>query len=424
VSIFAPDAGADFACARRAEFLVLALFAVWPAPRVGASASGDLYDLLYPDHVDVCALSQIRPLEAPAGGSAGHAVMFLSGVCRVPDSPIPLLETCKGGAGTGVSVNKVFKNINWVAVADRQFFFHGILSEGQRLTRERLEATIRKADDLDVFRGIEVHEEYLPADSDTSSLEEFIARDLLGTDFALNYGRTIFCAKLPVTPPMLERITEYLNGLNLKYASGEADYQWSGYADNCTHTIRNSLASAGVWRPKSVNTLKLLQIFHLAVPANEFVALAALVNDGPLENPRKIHGNDLARDTLERYGWLPTRHGGLIRTIEVHPDNDLYDTHFKLFVLEGLLLRNKTRKARRMIAESRYTDLEANLRYFEGRYEVILGKRPDDWRKASAGDDFHETRRLYYEYIESQLEDVQAKLVQLSGLRGGHSEVR
>ena len=336
--------------------------------------------------------------------------MYLSGVCRVRDTRIPLLETCEGGAGTGVSVNKVFKNINWVAIPGRRFFFHGILSGGQRLTLERLEATVRKADELDVFRGIEVHEEYLPADSDVPSREEFIARDLLGTDFALNYGRTIFCAKLPVTPPMLERIVEYLNGLNLKYASGEADYQWSGYADNCTHTLHNALASAGVWRPKSVNTLKLLQIFHLAVPANEFVALAALVNDGPLESPWRIHRSKLARETLERYGWLPTRHGGLIQTIEVQPDNELYDTHFNLFVLEGLLMRSKTRRARRMLSESRYTDIEANLRYFEGRYEAILGNRPDTWGKASGRGDFHETRRLHYEYVERQLEDVRAKL--------------
>ena len=48
-----------------------------------ASVPGEVYDRLYPHHVEVCAVSQIRPLDAPFGGSAGHAAMYLSGVCPV-----------------------------------------------------------------------------------------------------------------------------------------------------------------------------------------------------------------------------------------------------------------------------------------------------------------------------------------------------
>ena len=66
---------------------------------------------------------------------------------------------------------------------------------------------------------------------------------------------------------------DFLNGLNDEYASGKADYEWSGYADNCVHTLHNALAAAGVWKPKSVRATRCAS-FHLAVPANEFVDLA------------------------------------------------------------------------------------------------------------------------------------------------------
>ena len=54
---------------------------------------------------------------------------------------------------------------------------------------------------------------------------------------------------------MLERIVQYLNELNRAYATGEADYQWSGYSDNCVHTLHNALAHASVWRSKSVQSI-------------------------------------------------------------------------------------------------------------------------------------------------------------------------
>ena len=128
-----------------------------PAPPLGRADAS--YSALYPHHVDVCALSQIRPLAAPSGGSAGHAVMYLSGACRRADAAIPLLETCDPPAGTGVSVNKIFKNVNWVAIPGRVLFFEGDLIRGERLTREHFEATVRRAVDLEIFRGIEVHRE-------------------------------------------------------------------------------------------------------------------------------------------------------------------------------------------------------------------------------------------------------------------------
>lgn len=384
-----------------------------------------IYEQLYPYYVEVCALSQIRPIGAAAGGSAGHAVMYLKGVCRQEDAPFPLLEICEDDStdindaesGVGVSVNKMFKNVNWVAIPGKRLFLYGYLSPYQRLTRGYLEVVVREAVELGIFRGVEVHEEYLeskPADLPT---EEFIAQESVATDYALKFGRSIFCGRLPVTIPMLGEIVAFLNALNREYASGKADYNWSGYHDNCAHTIHNSLASGSVWAPKSVNNLKLFQLFNLAIPANEFANLAVLANEYPIDNVALLYQDEVMRKSLLEYGWLPTRHGALLKTIGVQQDNDLYDTGFKLFVLEGPLFKPKSQRLRRMLSESHYLEIENNLLHFKAKYEAILKARPTNQERRSQDDTFAKTARRYYEYIAQQFEDVEEKLSRLSELR-------
>lgn len=76
--------------------------------------------------------------------------------------------------------------------------------------------------------------------------EEFVAYSSLDTDLALQFARSVFCARVPVTEDMLVEIIDFLNQLNHEYATGEADYEWSGLSDSCVHTLRNALAAASV----------------------------------------------------------------------------------------------------------------------------------------------------------------------------------
>jgi hypothetical protein len=94
------------------------------------------YDELYPLYIELCAVSQIRAKFAKEGGSPGHAVMWLKGVCLDEDATYPKLRLCDPGEvdladpenGTGISVNKVLKNANWLLVPGRSLFFHGNLT--------------------------------------------------------------------------------------------------------------------------------------------------------------------------------------------------------------------------------------------------------------------------------------------------------
>jgi hypothetical protein len=234
----------------------------------------------------------------------------------------------------------------------------------------------------------------------------------IGTDLALRFARSVFCARLPVTAGMLDQIIAFLNDKNREYAEGEADYNWSAWADNCSHTMRNALAAANIWSPLSVRATKIRQLFNLAIPANEFVNLAKLMTEGDLEDYRTILRDGPRRDAFHEFHWLPTRQGALLRTLPVHDPNDLFDTRFRLFTLQSPFLVGKTRRAIDLLSDERFVDLDANLRYFEKRYEAILAQH-DEQRDAMAsvrGTRFRRVERLYYDYIRSQRDAVRSML--------------
>jgi hypothetical protein len=375
------------------------------------------YDALYPQYIQLCAVSQIRAKFTKEGGSPGHAVMYLNGACKDDSSPYPRLKLCDVGSrhtGVGISVNKTFKNVNWMATPGKALFYYGNLKPGQFLEAEQARAAIQSAADADVFEGVNIHEQYEPPKHDQQALEYFLASETLGTDFALTFGRNAYCANMPVTKLVLSDIVDYLNGLNDLYARGEATYNWSGYSDNCVHTLRNALAAGSVWSPKSINQIKLLQLFNLAVPANEFADLAFRTNRFKIEDFDRVYQDPYMREALLRYGWLPARHGAMLEYIPVHQNNVLYDIRYQIFVLEAPVFRLKSRRIGKMFDDLRYVDIAENLLYYRDLYNKILRKRPSNWDDVTGGDDRSMVRRAYYQYIADQLVDVERKLRKLN----------
>jgi len=121
----------------------------------------------------------------------------------------------------------------------------------------------------------------------------------------------------------LPPLTTATNDKNAEYASGEADYDWNGISDNCVHTVRNALAAANIWAPITVWAVRFDRLFNLAIPANEFVNLAQLGAEGPIEDYQLIQEDDALRDALHEYHWLPSRHGALLNTLPIHQPNDV-----------------------------------------------------------------------------------------------------
>lgn len=376
------------------------------------------YENLFPYYVELCAASQYRGKLTGEGGVAGHAVMYLKGACREDDAPYPQLRRCRVAAtslddpehGVGISVNRWFKSVNWVAIPGYRLFFEGDLKPGERLTRTQFEAVEKEAIADGIYKGITFHR-YPGANSDTD-LRDFLERDSIGTDLALQFARTVFCARLPVTRPMLDQVIAFLNDKNREYAEGEADYNWSVWADNCTHTLRNALAAANIWSPLSVRAIKFLQIFNLAIPANEFVNLAELMTQEDIGDYRAILRDGPRRDAFHEFHWLPTQPGALLKTLPVHSPNDLYDTKFRLFTLQSPFLMGKTQRAIDLLSDQRFVNLDANLHYFANKHDAILAKhsKQHDAMASVRGTRFRRVEQLYYQYINDQRDKLRSML--------------
>jgi hypothetical protein len=382
------------------------------------------YEKLFPYYVELCATSQFRPKLKGEGGVAGHAVMYIKGACKDERAPYPQLRRCHAVAtdlddpehGAGVSVGRWFRNVNWVAVPGYKLFYQGNLKTGERLTQAHFEATVQDAINKGVYKGVEFHD--YPTASAQSGLEDFVVKEGVGTDFAILFARSAFCARLPVTEPMVDEVIAFLNDKNREYAEGEADYNWSVWADNCVHTLRNALAAASIWSPLSVRAVKFLQIFNLAVPANEFVNLAELGTEGNIEVYREIQRNGPQRDALHEFGWLPTRHGALLKTLPVHEPNDIYDTTFRLFTLQSPFRMPKTAHAIKLLSDNRFVNLGANLRYFQQKYGSILAghNQQHDMLASVRGTPYRRVERLFYSYIKAQRDEVESMLARLPAL--------
>jgi hypothetical protein len=388
------------------------------------------YEKFFPYYVELCAASQFRSKLTGPAGVAGHAVMYLKGACKDDDAPFPLLRRCRHVAttlddpehGAGISVNAQFKSINWVAVPGYDLFFAGNLAPGERLTRAKFDALEQEVITRGVYKGV-TFQPY-PGASSEPDLKDFLEKDGIGTDVALQFARSVFCARLPVTEGMLDQMIAFLNDKNREYAEGEANYNWDVWADNCAHTVRNALAAANIWSPLSVRAIKFRQIFNLAVPANEFVNLAELMTQGNIDDYRWILRDGPRRDAFHEFHWLPTEPGALLKTLPVHSPNDLYDTTFRLFTLQSPFLMGKTQTAIDLLSTERFVDLDANLHYFEKRYDAILAQHDErrDTMASVRGTPFRRVERLYYDYIRTQRDAVHSMLSQIAAMAANSNQ--
>ena len=217
------------------------------------------------------------------------------------------------------------------------------------------------------------------------------------------------------TDDMLHEIVLFLNHLNRQYAEGSADYDWNGYHDNCVHTVHNALAAASMWEPLSVDAVKVRQAANLAIPANAFLKLAARTTGFPLEDVEAVASDPAAHDSLLEFAWLPARPGSLVTALDVHTPNELYDTTFRLYVLEGPGNYREVRRMERVLDSPRHTRTRENLLWYQTRYREILAARPPDAGSLLKGDPLRIVKRRDYRYAKAQLREVEAALQALGG---------
>ena len=386
------------------------------------AAAPPAYKDIVPYYAELCALSELRkkpgfgvPLRS---GMGGHLLLYLNGVRVNRSSGYPTLEVSPPGLGAGrhgaaISANSHYRNANWVAVEDREFVFRGALAPGEALTRDayaRTQATARSRGLLD---GIEFHEHFFREKPPGMSVEDFKYEISVATDYGAQFGRDCYRARVPLDAARMQRIVDFLNGLNEPYREGHRFYRWRILNDNCVHVAHNALAAAGFWAPWPTGQLAVFAAFRFPVPKNTMVDLALRANDLPIEDAEAIFANAEARRVLIESGGLPTGPAALTSVAPAIPVNDVYDVgNLRLIFFDNPFWGPYRGWFRRILSEPRYTDLHANLRHFAQRYQTAVRSLP---RMAGGDLDRAQFRDRYERHIAAEA----AKIAQWQAHLGG-----
>lgn len=399
-----------------------------------------IYNSIFPYAVEVCAVTQLHQKGAKPGGWGGHATLFLTGAEIDPTAGYPRVRLAPAdsdlsdtNAGVGISVNKIFDNVAWVAIPGRDEFFRGGLGPEQTLDQPFYETAVQRAAAAGWFAGIEIKAELMRQRPMSMPLAEFIVRHSIGTDFAINFARTAYCARLPISREAMAKVARYLNEEN--EAAQRRGYSWNMYTNNCSHVAHNAVAAAGVWDPKVARgpraidvardvlsvarALATNQMSDFSFPANNFVRLYEAGNERPIDDVVAAYHNHDVRRTLKD-GWLTTGPGALIASDPMHDSerNRIFGTGRDPFLFSVPVFWDKESKFRTLTrAPSReLTDLGANLAHYRARYTSILSTRrtvDDAVRSLHVTDDeegFRVFHDRFYQRIADELERCEARL--------------
>ena len=407
-----------------------------------------VYNALFPCYIEVCAVTQLHQTGAKPGGWGGHATLFVNGAEIETGAGYPRLRLAAAGAdlsgadsGTGISVNKIFDNVTWVAIPGRDEFFHGSLAPEQTLDEGFYEAAIHKATDAGWFAGIGIKDELIRQKPPAMPAAEFVVRHSVGTDFALNFARTAYCARLPMSREALGDVIAYLNALN--ESAQKSGYTWNMYTNNCSHVAHNALAAAGVWDPKVVRgpsavdiakdvlslvrALALTQMSDLSFPANNFVRLYEAGNERPINDVSAAFHNHDVRRTLND-GWMSTGPGALIATYPMHDAsrNRMFAPGRDPFLFSVPVFWDKEDKFKRLTraTPSIVTDLAPNLASFRDRYGKTLENQrtvDDELGMLHDGESERDFRAFYsrfYQYVADELTRTDGLIADYKRLAG------
>jgi hypothetical protein len=346
---------------------------------------GTAYEDFFPYYAELCALSELRkkpgfgvPLRS---GIGGHSLLYLNGVRLDRAAGYPTLRLCAPGEapqdhGVGISVNSHYRNANWVAIEGRDFLWRGALASGERLTREAYERTQAQAKAMGVLDGVKFHEELFRAKPAGMTDRDYMYEISVATDYAAQFGRDTFRARVPLDRARMGAIVEFLNGLNAPYRDEQRIYRWRVLNNNCAHVAHNALAAAGLWDPWPTGQFFAIAAFKFPVPKNEFVDLVLRTSDLPIEDAQALYEDAHARRALLSTGTLPTVPGALASVGAAIGDNDIYDVaRLRLIFYDNPFWGPYRHRLKRIFTTPRYIDLHANLRHFADRYAMVETRR-------------------------------------------------
>jgi hypothetical protein len=405
--------------------LVLSLF----IPSAFAEFSTQkVYNELFPYYAEVCGFTRMD-----GGGPGGHAVIYLRGACRDQDASYPRVKLCSEEGvdrGTVLSVDRSFRNVEWVGIEDHDFGLYGGLELGEPLSDDVFLSITNEAYRSRAFRGIRAYD--VADDLPEEAREYLIAHGALSTDYAINFARKGSCWKIPLAKAQLQAMVTYANDLNDSHQEPENPYRWNALGNNCTHFIVNLLASAGILREVKTGAIFPENVFRgLPMASFRFITPSSLVAEiGAKVERRQIPGVEKAfweirlRKSLLEFGRLPFQDGVILETMKFHQEGNA-----KFRLRSGRMGKPGDRsKIEEMEQDSDLKNLTLNLVTYYGLYEKAYQNLASldeiqKNRKSLNTDEFRDFYQAYSEWLARSLEEIKEKLSVLGILHAEDSSL-
>lgn len=340
------------------------------------------YEDHFPAYFEYCTGTQWKLQSGEKGGSPGHGFTYIHGLCKDYRSSYPQVIPCSEVSaelrekyphdGVGVSLDKNFSNVMWVAIPGRNLTLNGD-SERKAITNQDVKDIIQKVIDLKIFQDV-VHKGEKARSLPLNSQEylEAVADATLGTEYAVAWARELHCARIPAPVESLPAVAKFLNEANNQYKEGPG-YEWSKVSNNCAHLAINTSHIMGINKSIKLNQGGLKKFFNMALPSNTFLMYADLAA------LKKAPSNKKLNKAIAEKGFYQVQVGSIIENHPAFPSGDKFNT-------EGLSVLTAPRpkspfnflgtpeKYEKKYMTPNNSELKANAEMWIERYEGNLQK--------------------------------------------------
>lgn len=345
-----------------------------------SSVASAAYEDHFSSYFEYCTGTQWQLQSGEKGGSPGHGFTYIHGLCKDYRSEYPQVIPCDEVSdelkaqypheGVGISLDKNFANVMWIAVPGRDLMLFGNKERKAILTSD-VEDHVQAITDLKVFNEVISKSDKLkPLTRGTPEYLKTIALDTLGTDHAVNWARELHCVKIPAPKESLPAVAKFLNDSNNQYKK-DKEYVWSKFTNNCVHLAINSSHAMGISKSIKLDQKGVRMLTNMALPANGFLMYADLAVLS------KMPSNKLLAKVLPKKGFYPAQVGSIMESHEVYPTGDYFKTD-ELDVLTAprflkpWKLLATPRKYEKKYMTPRNSELKANAEMWVSRYEALL----------------------------------------------------
>jgi hypothetical protein len=299
----------------------------------------------------------------------------------------------------GLALDKTFQNTRYVATDGFNFLMNGDLATNAPLDSDAFEGAVRKFVADGYAKGIilqpkDAADKKNPAvnkGDPNMSDEEWIAREVIGSSFAVDFARNLGCVAVPINQAMLTSAVNYINKQNQPFVTGKKKFDWNPVSDQCVQFVHNIFASMGIGRPITVSsghnflvkysldawdfTTFLLPFVHSQMPApvNDLDMLDQETNGAKIFNLQEAYKNKTVRSNFRKFGRIVATDGVLIWTHDAHSnDNQYFNVGAQLTPVDFPVIKPITRTFHKLTEMPNTTEIQKNLTAYQNRLQDVL----------------------------------------------------